>query len=193
MEEFRDIDEYYAVSNKGNILSKRYNRILKPHSDSKKLGYKYITLNYKGIKKTYQIHRLVAKLFIPNPNNLPCVNHKDENPSNNCVENLEWCTYSYNLSYKNRIKRELSTKIKTNTCNAPKKVIQMDLNSNFLREFESANKASICLNIPSQHIVDCCNKTIKTVKIKNKIYKYVTRSAKKFKFLWKTDYIEGNN
>ncbi len=45
------------------------------------------------------VHRLVAKAFIPNPNNYPCVNHKDENKSNNHADNLEWCTYKYNVQY----------------------------------------------------------------------------------------------
>ena len=88
MEEFRDLDQYYAVSNFGRVLSKRSNKILRPHLDSRKKGYQYVTLNYDGTKKTKQIHRLVASLFVPNPNNYPIINHKDENPSNNCVDNL---------------------------------------------------------------------------------------------------------
>lgn len=188
MEEFKDLDAFYAVSNKGNVLSKRYNKILKPHYDSKKLGYKYITLNYKGIKKSYQIHRLVASLFIPNPNNLPCVNHKDENPSNNNVENLEWCTHSYNLKYGLRYKKEIETKIKNKTCNAPKEVIQFDLVGNVINVFKSANEASIILNIPNTHIIDCCNKTVKYYKKNNKIHSYVTRTVKGFKFSWKNEF-----
>ena len=188
MEEFKDLDAFYAVSNKGNVLSKRSNKILKTHLDSKKVGYKYITLNYKGIKKTYQIHRLVASLFISNPNNLPCVNHKDENPSNNNVENLEWCTYSYNLKYGSKIKRELDTKIKNKTSNAPKEVIQFDLTGNIINVFKSANEASKILNIPNTHIIDCCNKTVKYYKKNNKRHSYVTRTVKGFKFSWKNDF-----
>lgn len=147
MEEFRELDSYYLVSNKGRIKSKRSNKILRTHFDSKRKGYEYITLNYDGVKKSYQVHRLVAKLFLPNPNNYPCINHKDENPSNNCVENLEWCTYSYNLSYGNKTQRELNTKRENSAINAPKKVIQKSREGIFIREFSSANNAAKTLNL----------------------------------------------
>lgn len=70
----------------------------------KKDGYRQITLYDRETKtrKSTGVHRLVAEAFIPNPDNLPQVNHKDENPSNNHVENLEWCTGSYNCTYNNR-------------------------------------------------------------------------------------------
>lgn len=180
---FLDLDEFYEVSNLGNIRSKRNNKILKTHNDSMSKGYKYITLNYKGVKKSYQIHRLVAKLFLPNPNNYPCINHKDENPSNNKVDNLEWCSYSYNLSYGTRIKKELATKSILNTKNSPKKVIQMDLQGNFIQEFESANSAAKFLNIANSHIINCCNNKI----CKDSKGKYYTcKSAGGFKFCWKS-------
>ena len=62
-------------------------------------GYKQINLYKDGKMKRYLVHRLVAIAFIPNPNNLPVVNHKDECKSNNNVNNLEWCTYEYNNNY----------------------------------------------------------------------------------------------
>ena len=58
--------------------------------------------NKKRISRN--VHRLVAEAFIPNPNNYPCINHKDECRTNNVVDNLEWCTYEYNLNYGNRNK-----------------------------------------------------------------------------------------
>ena len=62
---------------------------------------RYITVNLSkdGTKRSLPIHRLVAQAFLPNPNNLPCVNHKDENTLNNAASNLEWCTHAYNLNY----------------------------------------------------------------------------------------------
>lgn len=69
-----------------------------------------------GKAKKIKMHRLVAETFIPNPNNYPCVNHKDENKLNNCVDNLEWCTYSYNNSYNNcHIRRGKTQKGKSKT------------------------------------------------------------------------------
>lgn len=66
-------------------------------------GYVKTTICYKGIKKSYSVHVLVARHFIPNPNNLPQVNHKDGNKSNNCIENLEWATASQNAMHASRI------------------------------------------------------------------------------------------
>lgn len=181
MEEFRDLDNYYSISNEGRVKSKRSGKILKTHSDSKNKGYEYITLNYNGVKKTYQVHRLVAKLFLPNPNNYPCVNHKDENPNNNRVENLEWCTHSYNLSYGSKTSRELYTKRTKNSLNAPKRVVQKDLYDNVIREFSSANEASRILNIHNSHIVDCCNQKVRK---DSDGHLYTVKSAGGFKFSW---------
>lgn len=61
--------------------------------------YEAVTLSKNGVSKVYSVHRLVAEAFIPNPDRLPEVNHKDENPLNNSVDNLEWCTRQYNIDY----------------------------------------------------------------------------------------------
>lgn len=86
----------YLISNLGNIYSVKHKKLLKQSTDNK--GYMRVNL-YKGKNHTVLVHRLVAQHFIPNPNKLPLVNHKDENPSNNSVDNLEWCTHTYNLNY----------------------------------------------------------------------------------------------
>lgn len=102
MEIWKDIEGYeglYQVSNYGRVksLNKRKGRILKPAKD--KGGYLRVALHKQGTQKHYKIHRLVAQAFIPNPQNLPQVNHKDENPTNNTVQNLEWCDCQYNIDY----------------------------------------------------------------------------------------------
>lgn len=105
MEIYKDIEGYeglYQVSNKGNVKSFVNNngvsreKVLKPAIRN---GYKKVDLCKNKTKKTYSIHRLVAQAFIENPNNYPCINHKDECKTNNVVENLEWCTHKYNTNY----------------------------------------------------------------------------------------------
>lgn len=105
----------YSVSNLGNVKSNDRDIQTKTgvrHYKSKMLkpevtvdGHLRVVLTEGGIKKRIFVHRLVAENFIPNPNNLPVINHKDENPANNCVNNLEWCTVSYNNNYNDRQKK----------------------------------------------------------------------------------------
>ena len=102
---FKEIEGYeglYEVSNLGNIRSLRKNIILKPALNQ---GYLQVNLVKDGITKVFLVHRLVAQAFIPNPNNLPLVNHKDYVKDNNNVENLEWCDSKYNNNYGTRNQR----------------------------------------------------------------------------------------
>ena len=90
MEEWRAVPGYeglYEVSNKGNVRNVRRNNIIKGFINTK--GYIQVCLYKNGIRKNFTVHRLVAEVFIPNPYNLPQVNHKDEDKSNNNVDNLE--------------------------------------------------------------------------------------------------------
>ena len=90
----------YLVSDKGEIYSLYTNKYLSPKTTE--FGYLVVILTHNGIKKTKRVHRLVAEAFIPNPNNLPEINHKDENKLNNSVDNLEWCNRTYNNNYGTR-------------------------------------------------------------------------------------------
>lgn len=110
---FRTIKNYeglYEVSDTGIVRSlDRYilckngseqffpGKVLQPYTD--KLGYKFVSLSKHSCPVSYPIHRLVAQTFIPNPDNFPEVNHKDFNPGNNSVNNLEWCDRKYNVNY----------------------------------------------------------------------------------------------
>jgi len=101
---WKDIKNYeglYEVSNYGNVRSLKYGKIkyLKPADDGN--GYYFVNLSKNGIVKNFKIHRLVANAFIPNPNNLPQINHKDEDKTNNKANNLEWCNNQYNTRYSN--------------------------------------------------------------------------------------------
>lgn len=160
MEEiWKDIKGYegkYQVSNYGRVKSLNYRhtgkeQLLKPALQTN--GYLCVSL-YKPLK-LYLIHRLVAEAFIPNPDNLPQVNHKDEDKTNNHVNNLEWCSLLYNIRYGTGLKRKI-----TNRC---KKVYQYTLDGEFVREFESV--AECGRNGYNQGaIVSCCKGKIKTHK-----------------------------
>ena len=97
---------YYQVSNMGRVYSFKTNKILK---QSVARGYLQVGLLDNGKQKTGIVHRLVAEAFLPNENNYPCVNHKDENRKNNNVSNLEWCTHEYNNNYGTRKEKASKT------------------------------------------------------------------------------------
>ena len=113
MEEWKAIPGYeglYEVSNMGNVRNVRRNTLLRLSKTNNR--YVRVSLCKNGIKTGLTVHRLVAEAFIPNPDNLPEVNHKDEDKTNNNVENLEWCDHKYNMNYGTRNIRAKETAIK---------------------------------------------------------------------------------
>lgn len=139
-----DYDLKYQVSNLGNIRNKS-GKILS--QETTKNGYKRVTLSMNGKTKHHMVHRLVAICFLPNPSNFPCVNHKDENKTNNNVNNIEWCTYSHNVNYGNRNYKIMSRS---------KKVAQMDFYGNILATYISVDFASKIMNVDPSNIYKCC-------------------------------------
>lgn len=148
MEVWRDIlgfEHNYQVSNLGRIRTKdRYvrigggkerfvkGRIVKPTICTN--GYYEIQMHINGKRKIKLLHRAVGEAFIPNPNNLPQINHKDENPANNSADNLEWCTPRYNANYGTRNQRMVKDKYL-------KPVFMMDKEGNILKRFNSIGDA----------------------------------------------------
>lgn len=125
-EVWKDIPGYegmYQISNLGRVKSlgstirEGWNlkeKILKLTKEPK--GYLKVGLRKNGKIKTVRVHRLVAESFVANPENLPEVNHKDENKENNLADNLEWCTTKYNAGYGTKAKRAYQTMRKQGTC-----------------------------------------------------------------------------
>ena len=138
----------YEVSDQGMVRSLKSGkeRILKPQRNT--CGYLRVNLYKNGEMKNYRIHRLVAQTFIPDPNNLPEVNHKDEDKTNNKVSNLEFCDKKYNINYGTR-NHLVSMKLS-------KPVLQYTKSGEFVKEWKSMNDVQRNLGYYSQNISQCC-------------------------------------
>lgn len=172
MEEWRDIEGYngiYQVSNLGRVRSlssidklghKRIGKIINLHKC--KDGYVNVCLHKDGKKKYFRVHRLVAIAFIPNPNNLPEVNHiidDYEHRSDNRVENLEWCDHKYNCNYgthNEKISKSVKGKKRPNSTgykhSQARKIKCLTTNEIFTTMKEAHEK----YNINEGHICECC-------------------------------------
>lgn len=146
-------DGFYQISNLGRVRSFKGHhgvkvRIMKPNLAR---GYKCVMIRKKDGFKYLSIHRLVAMAFIPNPDKLPQVNHKNEIKTDNRVENLEWCTHRYNNTYGTARKRGAEKKRKKILC------IETGI------VYKSGGDASKSMNIEYSRIMKCCNgKAIQT-------------------------------
>ena len=120
-------------------------------------NYLFIGLYKNKVGKPFLVHRLVAMAFIPNPDNLPQVNHKDENKSNNHVENLEWCTAKYNSNYGTHNKRVAE---KLTNGKLSKKVDQFTLDGEFIRTWPSGIQVTRDLRITN--VCRCCKGKLKS-------------------------------
>lgn len=157
---FKDIIGYegmYKIGSKGTCLTFRRNKagaILKPVKCTN--GYLEYQLTYKGVRKVFLAHRLVALHFIPNPDNLPEVNHLDENIVNNDYKNLRWCTSKENANYGTRNER-----CKKNNPQL-KPVIQFDKDLNYIKTWDCLSDAAREYNVGNENISRCCKGKRKT-------------------------------
>lgn len=170
-------ENLYQVSNIGRIKSLRdtvyshrtkstvrvdREKILKPYTDSK--GYLLVDLRKNGKRYTRKVHRIVADVFIPNPENLPQVNHKDENKKNNSVNNLEWCNNKYNATYGTAKKRMAEKR--------NKKVVQISLKGEVINKWNSVSEAANALNVSRDTITAWCNGRVKPRYIEECTFKF---------------------
>lgn len=164
MEIWKDIKDYeglYQVSNFGNIMSLNYGRTGKPKKMTpykNKRGYLQVCFRFGGKKTQPFIHRLVAEAFLSNPNNLPEINHKDEDKTNNSVENLEWCTREYNNNYGTRNER-VSKKMTNGKLSKP--VLQFSKTGDFIREYPSTMECERN-GFDRSAVCRCCRGKLKT-------------------------------
>lgn len=157
-----EFEDRYEVSNFGNIKSIKSGINLKPAKSKK--GYLLVSL-YNGISsKSKRVHRLVAEAFIPNPYNLPQVNHKDENKENNNINNLEWCDNNYNIHY--------GTVIKRSKIPLMKKVLEFDLNGNFIKEWDSTHEPEAFYGFKKNTISKCCRMIKKSLTLHGRFWLY---------------------
>ena len=161
----------YEVSSDGRIRSLfRYKKELKPSITGN--GYATVELFKNKVGKRLSVHRIVAMAFIPNENNLPEVNHIDENKLNNNVSNLVWMSKKENMSWGTRTQRQIastdySTKnrkeiARTNGKKTAKKVMQFSKDEVFLCTYKSGKEASLKTGINHSHIMECCRQKRKS-------------------------------
>ena len=153
----KDYEGHYQVSNWGRLKSIKFGkeRILKPQKNTS--GYLCVTLCKNNNQCQFEVHRLVAEVFLPNPNNYKEVNHKNEIKTDNRVENLEWCDRKYNQNYGTR----------TEKCS--KKVYQYTLDGKFVKEWKSTAECGRN-GYNYGNVAACCRGKLK--KYKNFIWKY---------------------
>lgn len=169
-EEFRDINGYeglYQVSNYGRVKSlQKYNAISKKYYNREKIlknlphkgGYLKVGLNKDGKKKCHLIQQIVGKTFIPNPNNLLEINHKDTNKYNNMFFNLEWCTRSENMkhAFENGKCNSQLSHLKKVIQNNKKAILQYTLNNEFIKKWDSSAQIEKELGYLHGNISKCC-------------------------------------
>ena len=178
----------YQVSNMGRVRSLDHTKIIKRDGYKDCMVFfrgKILTpmLNFgyyrvamipeNGKRRQYLIHRLVAEAFIPNPNHLPMINHKDEVKSNNTVGNLEWCDALYNNNYGTRNERLFESVCKPRM----RAVLQYDKDGNLIQQFKSLSEASRVTGIEVQYIHSACHNRERRHGTKGYIFRFADNGS----------------
>ena len=153
MEIWKDLEDYpnYQVSNMGRVKSLKFSKEKIMKSSKNNNGYFVVSLCKEGKIKNYLVHRLVAQAFLPNPDSLPEVNHKDEIKTNNCVDNLEWCDCKYNINYGSRTEK------------TQKPILQFTKNGEFVRRWDGLRQVERELGFDNGNICSCLKGKYKTI------------------------------
>ena len=173
--DLQELDGIFLVSNLGRVKNGITNEIIKPTIRDGRYYYVNLTHTFDDgytLSKLLTLHRLVACAFIPNPNNLPLVNHKDENKLNVKSGNLEWCTHSYNRKYGNSSKNMIETKKKNGTI---QRIIQLSLEGKYITTYEWIKEVPENIGGSTSNIYRCC--------------KRIQKRAKNYVFLFEKDYV----
>lgn len=145
--------ENYSITLSGRVINNITGKCKKPSDNHMGKGYLYVDLYKNGKRTKFYVHRLVAEAYIPNPENKPYINHKDGNPKNNCVDNLEWCTPLENVEHASKILGVMCA-YKNYTEKSKRAVIQIDrFTKKVVAKYESIREASNKTGIPTSNIV----------------------------------------
>ena len=136
----------YEINRLGEIRRIKSGRILRGYMGRD--GYKRVSLTANGQTKPFLLHRLLAVAYIPNPLNYPCINHKDEDKSNNSLDNLEWCTHRYNLNYGTHNARANESR--------KKPISQYSKDGKFIRDWDSVTDLRNETGADITHVSSCC-------------------------------------
>lgn len=148
--------------------------MLKPRLDKSGYLYVHIRVSKLGINKMVKVHRLVAKAFLPNPNNYPIINHKNEIKTDNRVENLEWCTHKYNTNYGASLEKRAFNSRNQEHRSCP--ILQYSLNGEFIQEFPSFKEVQRYLGKSYSNVWKVCN----------------GKKESAYGYKWSYKYIDGN-
>lgn len=167
----KELSGLYKISNFGRVYSIRLKKIIKCQ---KVKGYYELVMKKGKLSQRCYVHRLVAIHFLENPNNYRCVNHKDNNPANNNVNNLEWCSHLYNMQYaakQGHFKKDKDWIKKIKEAQSCKSVVYVDKTTGLSKVYASIQSVREDGFQPSS-VCECCKGIRKSHK--NKYWYYNT-------------------